>query len=111
MVIGGYDEYEGLLRVALKLDGQSAEVVMALGEVLPDPPAGAGLVVVVVVAGLDVVVVVAALLFFHGLVIRRERPTTTAATMSSEMSRRKFCFRLRVFCSASNRAWRPAFWR
>ena len=62
MVIGGYDEYEGLLRVALKLAGQSAEVVMALGAVLPEPPFGAG--VVVVVAGLVVVVVLAAVVFF-----------------------------------------------
>jgi hypothetical protein len=46
MVIGGYEGYDGLLRVALKLAGQSAEVVMALGEVSPEPPLGAGLVVV-----------------------------------------------------------------
>ena len=46
MVMGGGDFHEGLLRVALKSVGQSAEVVMALGDVLPEPPAGAGLVVV-----------------------------------------------------------------
>ena len=42
MVIGGSRDTDGLFRVALKLAGQSAEVVMALGDLLPDPPAGAG---------------------------------------------------------------------
>ena len=46
MVIGGGDVQDGLLSVAVKLAGQSAEVVMALGRVLPEPPGGAGLVVV-----------------------------------------------------------------
>ena len=62
--------------MAEKSAGQSAEVVMALGEVLPEPPAGAGLVVVV--TGLDVVVV-AAVDFLPGLKIRKEMPTTTSS--------------------------------
>ena len=51
-----------MLRVALKLAGQSAEVVMALGDLLPEPPAGAGLVVVVAELGLVVEVLLALLL-------------------------------------------------
>jgi hypothetical protein len=62
MVMGGGDFHSGLLRVALKLAGQSAEVVMADGLVLPEPPGGAGVVVEVEV---DVDEVVAA--FFPGL--------------------------------------------
>ncbi len=45
--------------MALKLEGQSADVVTAARLVLPEPPAGAGVVVVVEV-GLVVVVVASA---------------------------------------------------
>ena len=95
-----------MLRVVLKFAGQSDEVVMALGDVFPEPPAGAGLVVVEA-AGL--VVDVAAVDFFPGLKIRYEMPNTTAATMTTVMIRRVFCLRLAAFCSASSRACRPAF--
>ena len=54
MVIGGALK-AGLLSVAWKLAGQSAEVVMALGEVFPEPPAGGGVVVVDDLAVVDVV--------------------------------------------------------
>ena len=63
IVIGGALR-EGLLRGEVRLVGQLAEVVMALGDVLPDPPVGAGLVVGVAV------VVVAVDLDFDGLKIR-----------------------------------------
>ena len=66
MVMGGGDFHDGLFRVALKSDGQSADVVMALGEVLPEPPAGAGLVVVEEAT----VVEVAAVDFLPGLKMR-----------------------------------------
>ncbi len=92
--------------MALKLAGQSADVVMALGEVLPEPPAGTGLVVVAT-AGFEVLEAVAD--FFPGLKIRYEMPTTTTATMATVMIRRVFCRRLVAFCSASSRACRPAF--
>jgi hypothetical protein len=69
MVIGGNDEYEGLLRVALKPAGQSAEVVMALGDLSPDPPGRAGAVVVEAEVVVEVVVA-AVVVFFPGLKIR-----------------------------------------
>jgi hypothetical protein len=56
IVIFGADGYDGLFKVALKLAGQLADVVMALGDLSPEPPAGAALVVEVDV--LLVVVVV-----------------------------------------------------
>ena len=90
MVMAGGDDQLGLLRVAVKLAGQSAEVVMALGDLLPEPPAGAGLVVVDD-AGWLVVVVEAD--FLDGLKIRYERPITMSATMAMVMVRRRFCFR------------------
>ena len=101
--------HDGLLRVALKLEGQSAEVVMADRLVLPDPPLGGGLVVVVVEEEDDDVVVAA--LFLPGLKMANERATTTAATMTKVMVRRSVFLRFCDFCSAANRAWRPAFWR
>jgi hypothetical protein len=96
-----------LLSVALKFDGQSAEVVMAAGDLLPDPPVGAG-AVVLVVDGL-VVVVVDDAVPAHGLVTRRDRPTTITTAMAMLMLRRSPFLRLAAFSSASRRAWRPAF--
>jgi hypothetical protein len=57
MVIFGADDHDGLFKVALKLAGQSAEVVMALRDLSPEPPAGTGLVVEVDVFAVVVVVV------------------------------------------------------
>jgi hypothetical protein len=56
MVIFGGDDHDGLFKVALKLAGQSAEVVMALGDLSPEPPGGAGLVEEVDVLAVVVVV-------------------------------------------------------
>jgi hypothetical protein len=109
MVIGGYDEYDGLLSVALKLAGQSAEVVMALGAVLPEPPVGAG-----VGGGRG-------RLGGGGRARRRRllplvedevgRCRPPRGHDANVMNRRVFCRRLAAFCSASSRACRPAFWR
>jgi len=44
MVIGGAVFHDGLLSVALRFEGQSADVVTAARLVLPEPPAGAGVV-------------------------------------------------------------------
>jgi len=111
MVMAGAEGHDGLLRVALTLDGQSAEVVMAARLVLPDPPLGGGLVVEVVEEDDDDDEVVVAALFLPGLKMANERPTTTAATMTKVMVRRSVFLRFSDFCSAANRAWRPAFWR
>jgi hypothetical protein len=62
MVIAGGDFHDGLLSVALKLAGQSADVVMAARLVFPEPPAGAGFVVEVEA---EVVVVVDVLAVFE----------------------------------------------
>ena len=58
-----------------------------------------------------VVVLVAAVVveWLHGLVITRDRPTTTATAMPIVTARRMPRLRLTAFCSASSRAWRPAF--
>ncbi|MHB1716363.1 MAG: hypothetical protein ACYCV5_03360 [Acidimicrobiales bacterium] len=86
MVIGGKDGYDGLFRVAVKLVGQSADVVSAAGLVFPDPPAvGGRVVVVVVVDGFR-----AEACFFDfelPLVSATEIPTTTAATMTRVIPR------------------------
>jgi hypothetical protein len=66
MVMAGAVGHDGLLSVALKFAGQFADVVMALGDLLPDPPDAAGLVVLE--AGLDVVDVLDC--FFDGLKMR-----------------------------------------
>jgi hypothetical protein len=66
MVMAGAVGHDGLLSVALKLAGQFADVVMALGDLLPDPPEAAGLVVLEEV--LDVVDVLDC--FFDGLKMR-----------------------------------------
>jgi hypothetical protein len=66
MVMAGAVGQVGLLRVALKFAGQSADVVMALRDLLPEPPEEAGLVVLE--AGLDVVDVLVD--FFDGLKMR-----------------------------------------
>jgi hypothetical protein len=63
---------------------------------------------VVDVVGL-VVVVVDDVDLDHGLVTRRERPTTTTTAMAVLILRRSPFLRLAAFCSASRRAWRPAF--
>ncbi len=97
-----------MFRVALKLAGQSAEVVMALGDLLPEPPAGAGLVVVVAEPGL-VVEVLLALLLDPPPKMAYEMPNTTAATMTTTMMRRVLDLRFCAFCSAASRACRPAF--
>ena len=47
MVMAGGGFHDGLFRVALKSAGQSADVVMAVGECCPSRRVGAGLVVVV----------------------------------------------------------------
>ena len=41
--------------------------------------------------------------------IRATIPTTTAAMTTNVMTRRSCCLRFLAFCSASRRAWRPAF--
>jgi hypothetical protein len=66
MVMAGAVGHDGLLSVALKLAGQFADVVMALGDLLPDPPEATGLVVLEEV--LDVVDVLDC--FFDGLKMR-----------------------------------------
>lgn len=109
IVIGGYDGYEGLFKVAVKLVGQSDEVVRALRLVSPEPPLGAGLVVVVV--GLVVVLECDTAAFFELLEIQTAMPTTMRATIPRVMARFRVCLRFWVFCWASRRAWRPAFWR
>ena len=88
-----------MFRVALKLAGQSAEVVMALGDLSPDPPAGAGLVVEVLLA----------LLLDPPPKMAYEIPNTTAATMTTTMMRRVLDLRFCAFCSAASLACRPAF--
>jgi hypothetical protein len=78
MVIGGAMCQDGLLRGALKLGGQSAEVVMALGEVFPEPPFAVGVLGVVVVGeGANVVVVATLLDVFEN------KPPATAAAAST----------------------------
>ncbi len=59
MVSGGGVVHVGLLRVALKFDGQSADVVTAESLVSPEPP-----------AIVDAVVLVAVVDFFPGLKMR-----------------------------------------
>jgi hypothetical protein len=112
MVIGGADGYDGLLRVAEKFAGQSAEVVMALGLVFPEPPLGAEALVVEVLEALVVEVLEAeeaVVFFFDPLESQVAIPTTTAATMTRVITLRSACFRFWAFFSASRRAWRPAF--
>lgn len=64
---------------------------------------------VVDVVGLVVVVVDAVVDLDHGLVMRSESPTTTTTAMTVVTVRRSPFLRLAAFCSASRRAWRPAF--
>ena len=45
----------------------------------------------------------------QGFVTRRERPTTITTATAVLIVRRSPFLRLAAFCSASRRAWRPAF--
>jgi len=101
-----------LFKVALKSDGQSADVVMAEGDLLPDPPVDVGLVVVdELVVGLVVVVVVDddVLDLLPGLKMRSDSPTKISTAIPMVTNRRMLCLRFAAFCSDSRRACRPAF--
>jgi hypothetical protein len=95
IVIFGADGYDGLFKVVLKSAGQFAEVVMALGDLSPEPPVGAALVVEVDV--LLVVVVEVDLVERLPSAIQYEMPTTMAATTTTLMTRRRLRLRFRVF--------------
>ncbi len=69
----------------MKLAGQSADVVMAAGDLLPDPPAGTGWVDVVVDAWVAVDVVDVALFVFLLFENSAKEMPTMAATMAAAM--------------------------
>ena len=100
-----------MFKVALKSDGQSADVVMAEGDLLPDPPVDVGLVVVVdeLDVGLVDVVVDDVLDLLPGLKIRSDSPTKISTAIPMVTNLRMLCLRLAAFCSDSRRACRPAF--
>ena len=100
-----------MFKVALKSEGQLAEVVMADGDLLPDPPVDAGAVDVVDEAdvGLVVVVVDDELDLLPGLKMRSDSPTKISTAIPMVTNLRMPCLRLAAFCSDSSRACRPAF--
>ena len=100
-----------MFKVALKSDGQSADVVMAEGDLLPDPPVDVGAVVVVVELDVGLVVVVDddVLDLLPGLKMRSDSPTKISTAIPMVTNRRMLCLRFAAFCSDSRRACRPAF--
>ena len=101
-----------MFKVALKSDGQSADVVMAEGDLLPDPPVDVGLVVVVDELDVGLVVVVVdddVLDLLPGLKMRSDSPTKISTAIPMVTNRRMLCLRFAAFCSDSRRACRPAF--
>ena len=99
MVIGGA-EYCGFGKAVDGSDGHPAALEAALA-VAWAVDAGAVVVVGLVVVDVDDLL--------DPLNRRTETPTTTRMAMPMVTRRRRLWRRLTAFCSASRRAWRPAF--